>query len=190
MWSNVTFASFLLSTRSAQTVATGRNKCVTNKNKPHRTSAGRLRKLQRNFFHDKSCTSCPKVLVSGLRKLMIKLVDQQVCTLHFNRQNKEKSKSTTKLTKMLTGFSFLWKKLYSWRYFRKGLSSSSLDPLPEAWNQVTSCGNGIRNSFLEAGIFASSAPREALVRFEFYFMLFKTSCLLFHLIREFISWGI
>lgn len=62
---------------------------------------------------------------------MIKLVDQQVSTLHFNWAKQKKSKSTTKLTKMVIGLSFLWKKLYLWRYFRKGISSSSLDPLPE-----------------------------------------------------------
>ena len=32
---------------------------------------------------------------------------------------------------MVLGLSFLWKKFYSWRYFRKGISSSSLDRLPE-----------------------------------------------------------
>ena len=32
---------------------------------------------------------------------------------------------------MVIGLSFLWKKLYSWRHFRKGISSGSLDPLTE-----------------------------------------------------------
>jgi len=39
---------------------------------------------------------------------------------------------------MVIGLSLLWKKLYSWRYFRKGISSSSLDPLPEV--VIFSCG--------------------------------------------------